>query len=365
MSGQPTSDGAGASPAPWQPDYAIPPGTILQLELTQREITQAELASRAGLSPKHVNQVIKGVVPLSAEMALALERVLGTPSHVWNGLEAAYRGAAVKSRSRAALADHSSWASRFPIAALVRHGILDRSDGVADRAEKILTFFGVASPEVYRRLWDEPVVAFRRSEHIAPDPYATAAWLRMAELAARTVDRGSFDPQAFRQLLARARALTRTPLSLAFPELQSRCSAAGVVVVRVPEIRGARACGATRWIDSRYPIIVLTGRYNVEDSLWFSFFHESGHVLLHPRKTTYIKPEDAGGGAAEEREADEFARSALIPTEFVEELATLRSDAEIATFAARIGVDQGIVAGRLMADGVRRWSPRLRRKIVS
>lgn len=364
MTGRPTGAADGGSTTPWRPDYAIPPGTILQLELAERGISQAELASRAGLSPKHVNQVIKGVVPLSAEMALALERVLGTPSHVWNGLEAAHRGAVVRSRSRELLTDHSTWSAKFPLTELVAHKIVGADDDVADRSEKILTFFGVANIHVYEQLWDAPMVAFRRSEKPAPDPYATAVWLRMAEFESQTVDRGSFNPNAFRALLGRARALTRTPLEVAFPELQSRCAAAGVAVVRVPEIRGTRACGATRWIDSRYPIIVLSGRYKMEDSLWFSFFHEAGHVLMHPRKMTYIKPEQVSTEALEEREADDFARSVLISDEFEKDLIGLRNDADIAAFAARIGVDQGIVAGRMMSDGIRRWSARLRRKIV-
>src|SRR5580658_6695144 len=80
----------------WSPDEALPPGYLLRDELNARSISQAELAMRTGLSPKHINQVINGIVPLSAEVALILERVLGVPSHIWNGMEAAFRDAQVR-----------------------------------------------------------------------------------------------------------------------------------------------------------------------------------------------------------------------------------------------------------------------------
>ena len=85
--GAPTADGRRR----WSPDEALPPGYLLRDELNARSISQAELAVRTGLSTKHINQVIKGIVPLSAEVALVLERVLGVPSHIWNGMETAWQ----------------------------------------------------------------------------------------------------------------------------------------------------------------------------------------------------------------------------------------------------------------------------------
>ncbi len=54
-------------------------------------MTQAELARRAGLTPKAISGIIKGREPITPDTALALERVLGTPASFWCNLERNYR----------------------------------------------------------------------------------------------------------------------------------------------------------------------------------------------------------------------------------------------------------------------------------
>lgn len=48
-------------------------GQELQDLLDKNEISQALLAYRTGLTPKHINCVIKGKAPLSVEVALLIE----------------------------------------------------------------------------------------------------------------------------------------------------------------------------------------------------------------------------------------------------------------------------------------------------
>jgi HTH-type transcriptional regulator/antitoxin HigA len=67
-------------------DYAVPPGETLRELLEEQGLSQRDLARRAGLSPKHVNKLLQGLVPLSADVAVRLERVTGTPARLWNAL---------------------------------------------------------------------------------------------------------------------------------------------------------------------------------------------------------------------------------------------------------------------------------------
>jgi HTH-type transcriptional regulator/antitoxin HigA len=75
----------------YEPDYAVPPGRTLRETIDTLGIDQRELAARAGLSAKHVNQVIKGIAPITHDTAIRLERVTGVPARMWNNLEANYR----------------------------------------------------------------------------------------------------------------------------------------------------------------------------------------------------------------------------------------------------------------------------------
>jgi HTH-type transcriptional regulator/antitoxin HigA len=340
----------------WRPDEALPPGYLLRDELDARRITQAELALRTGLSPKHVNQIINGVVPLSAEVALILERVLGVPSHIWNRMEVSFRDVQVRQIAEDRFRSFIDWARKFPVAELIKHDRLAVGDTGPVLVAKLLAFFGVADPEAFAGLWNERSAVFRRTPQHKVDFYATATWLRLAELEAADIGLNPFDCKAFANLLPSLRALTRLPFGEALPELQERAAATGVAVVRIPEIPGTRACGATRWINSAYPIIVLSGRYKTEDSVWFSFFHEAGHIIRHPKKMTYIRPEHGTDDDELETEANRFAADALIPLHAAAQLAKLRTTPEITAFAGEIGVDPGIVAGRLSKDDVLPWS---------
>ena len=149
---------------------------------------------------------------------------------------------------------------------------------------------------------------------------------------------------------------TKLPLTEALPELQQQAAATGVAVVRIPEIPGTRACGATRWLNSTYPIVVLSGRYKTEDSVWFSFFHEAGHITRHAKKMTYIRPGEGAGDDELETEANQFAANTLIPPNAAAQLGRLRAVPEITAFANQIGVDPGIVAGRLSNDKALTWA---------
>jgi HTH-type transcriptional regulator/antitoxin HigA len=59
-------------------DYAVAPGETLQELLEEQGLSQRDLARRAGVSPKHVNRLLQGLVPLSADVAVRLERVTET-----------------------------------------------------------------------------------------------------------------------------------------------------------------------------------------------------------------------------------------------------------------------------------------------
>jgi Zn-dependent peptidase ImmA (M78 family) len=92
------------------------------------------------------------------------------------------------------------------------------------------------------------------------------------------------------------------------------------------------------------------------DQLWFSFFHEIGHILLHSKKASFIdSPEDGSGSEEIEREADLFASETLIKPEQLSRFLVDHprpSTEDIQRFAARINLHDGVVAGRLQTMGI-------------
>ena len=77
--------------ASFRPDWVSTPGdTILDLS-EERGWTQANLTAPLGLSLKHVNQLIRGKVPFTEEVALRLGQMLGASVGFWLTREARYR----------------------------------------------------------------------------------------------------------------------------------------------------------------------------------------------------------------------------------------------------------------------------------
>jgi HTH-type transcriptional regulator / antitoxin HigA len=75
----------------YHPDSVSLPGETLEEVLTDRQMTQVDLATRSALSLKTINEIIKGKAAITPETALQLERVLGVPASFWNSLERNYR----------------------------------------------------------------------------------------------------------------------------------------------------------------------------------------------------------------------------------------------------------------------------------
>jgi HTH-type transcriptional regulator/antitoxin HigA len=341
-------------PAP-EADYAIPPGESLRERLAELHMSQAEFARRTGLTTKHVNQVMQGVASLSAEVAQRLEYATGTPSWWWLRLEADYRDALTRLSQREELAADVAWVDSMPVRELLRQGVLpDEPRDKVSRLQQLLAFFGVASVDAYEAVWGTPAAAFRQSPAYEVNPAAVAAWLRLGEVAAGDLDIAPFAEHKLRALLPELRGLSRQPVREALRALTGLCASAGVAIVFTPEVTGARAYGATRWLNGRLPVLQLSLRGRTDQALWETVFHELGHVLLHSRRALFIESDDGGPSAesaAQEEEAAAFARDTLIPPEHRERLAALRTIEDAVIFAEKTGISAGLVAGYLQAAG--------------
>lgn len=336
-------------PAPYTPDYGVTVGDLLRRELGARGLSQAEFAARTGLSPKHVNQVIQGVVPLSTSTAILIERALGLSAELLTAIEAGHQATTGRAKAIESMTEYAAWFRRFPLTVLREREILTKSKTQNEQIGQLLEFFGVANPDAFVRLYADDALSFRRAQHLSVDAPATAVWLRLAEHEASRLSSDHYDKKGFVDLLPHLRDLTKAHLSKAFPELQHQCAQMGVAVVHAPDITGARVYAATRWLSASRPVIALSGRGQYEDGVWFSFFHEAGHVILHPtrRSLVHLEPEGGDDGDGAESDANRFARSMLLGNEVDEErLRMVRSVADARSLATDLGVHEGIVAGQ-------------------
>ncbi len=351
----------------FEPDYAVAPGRTLRSTLAERGLTQADLAERAGLSLKHINQIAQGVAPVTPETALLLEQVTDVPARRWNALESKYRERLARAENRERLADEEDWLKELPIKELISRGFVSARADKPTQVEQACRFFAVADPERWRRVWLAPLVSFRQSAAFAADAGAVATWLRLGELEAMEIETEPFNAKRFRAALTEARRLTRLEPRTALRRVRKLCAKAGVAVVFLPDIGKTRICGAARWLTPQKALIQLSDRFKADDQLWFSFFHEASHLLLHSKKELFVTEGDmANATVEEEQEANAFAAAQLIPRRYEHELRQLTTDSDVVAFAEELGIAPGIVVGRLHKEELWDWSRgnRLRRKIV-
>lgn len=334
------------------PDVAIPPGDFLAEEIAARGLTQAQLALRMGRPTQAVNEIIQGKKEITPETALQLERVLGTPAHVWTGLAADYRLTQARLQDDTRLAAEVPLAARFPYREMVRHGWVPKVRSAIDRVRELLRFFACAS---LQRVSSLQPVSFRTSAAAQVSHEALAAWLRQGEREVERRTVGPLDMDGVEELIPSLRTLTLRPIEQALRTATDSLAACGVALVFVPHLPGTGAHGAVRWVRGR-PVVQLSIRGRRADMVWFTFFHELGHVLRHSRQAAFIEIDGATQDDPE-READAFARDTLIPPSAFRRLeaqllSRAVSEQMVRAFAADNGIDPGIVVGRLQHEGL-------------
>jgi HTH-type transcriptional regulator / antitoxin HigA len=336
----------------FQPDYAIHPGETLAETLEELGMSQAELAQRMGRPLQMISEIIQAKKAITAETALQLERATGVPANFWNSSQRNYEATLARLEEERGLVPDSSWLKQFPLKALIEKGWVPRFDSPAEQLRALLNFFGVAGIKGWKALWTSPEVAYRKSTAFAANPMAAAAWLRQGERLAQQIRTGTYNQELFIKALYDIRRLTTTDPDIFVPRATDLCCAAGVALVFVPELPATRAYGATRWLTPSKAILQLSLRGKTDDFLWFTFFHQSAHILKHGKRDVFIEAKDGTNDQEtlrKEQEANTFASDLLIPKHA---LNAFRQQGRFTTqtvqrFAAELGIAPGIVVGRL------------------
>lgn len=340
----------------FQPDWVSPPGDTIADLLEEKSWSQVEFAQRCGYTTKHVSQLINSKATITEETAIKLEKVLGSSARFWITREAQYRESMARQQEFNALEADVDWLKQLPLADMIKYGWARKFRHKGQQVAELLRFFGVASVQAWEKQYAEPIAAFKASNKFKKDGAAVSAWLRQGERVAADIVCAPFDKARFKQVLKELRALTRESDPNKFvPILIKMCSEVGVSVVLEPTPKkGCPISGATRWLSPNKALLMLSLRHKTNDNLWFAFFHEAAHLLLHGKKMVFLEFE--GLNDKHEQEANQFARDWLIPPDKAEWLRSLGNTyAAVEAFAEEIGVAPAIVVGRMQYEKYIPW----------
>ncbi|MEJ2727452.1 MAG: HigA family addiction module antitoxin, partial [Deltaproteobacteria bacterium] len=170
-------------------DLAIPPGEYLAEVIAELGMSKDELSKRLNRPAPKLSAIFKGEKAITPETALQLEKVVGVPAHIWNGLEAEYRLVRAREREqqkKEQLKDEIDFIKPFCYSELVKYGIVAKRTRPIDKVIELQNFFGVTSLKTVGTLHRyQP--AFRSSKRDR-SPEAVAAWLRVGELRAQKIN---------------------------------------------------------------------------------------------------------------------------------------------------------------------------------
>ena len=319
-----------------------------------------EFAVRVSKPEKTIFAVINGSSSITTEMAVSFETVTRIPASFWLRKQQMYDEYMVRKKREEDATAAIAWMKLFPYAVMVNRGWITATKIAEEKVRYLFEFFGVSTEKAWEDYYLNKAlkVAFRISLSSAKDPHAMSVWLRQGELQAAAQSLAvPFDEKKLRSTLPAMKQLMIDNPTDFFHQLQALCNSCGVVLIATETLPKAPINGATRWINNT-PVIQLSGRYKGYDNLWFNFFHEVGHILLHGKKDIFLEQDDVEGqNEAKEKEADKFASEILLSSaderDFLQN--SVFSETTILDAAKKYHTHPSILVGRLKHIGVMKY----------
>lgn len=297
-------------------DLIIHPGETIADVLENRGITQAELASRAGVSPAYVSNVIAGKKGISANFAMGLEYALGVPKSFWLNLQANYEAELLEVNEEQTITDEER---------KVREDLKDivkylRKQGKMligeNKDESILSLRKVLQISDITNLKEMiPTGAFRMAGNAAVNPNVLGAWIRLCQLAGndKTIS-AKFEKKYTNDLIHEIKSIMCCKNAELQRDLKNVMERYGIDFSVAKNFRGAPVQGYISKKNDGIYQMVLTIRGAFADIFWFSLFHEIGHIVNGDIGKN-LKFLDYGNDYDKELAADLFASNMLLSPE--------------------------------------------------
>jgi HTH-type transcriptional regulator / antitoxin HigA len=312
------------------------PIEAIVFRMEQQNLQPRDLIPYIGSRSK-VSEVLSGKRPLTLPMIRALHDGLKIP------LKALIKEPSVLEDNR----NEVDWA-RFPLREMIARGWVDAISTI-NPIPVLKAFFERGGGP-----W-KTAVLYRRTRHIrsgrSSNPYHLEAWRgRVMNRVAEAPPRVAFEPGSitdeFMRDLAKLSAQPEGPRA-AVEFLANR----GIALIIEPQLSQTYLDGAAFITPDNYLVIGLTIRFDRVDNFWFALMHELAHLARHLDESSEFY-DDLEADELEdplEKEADEVAREALVPSAmWVKSGARATKTPEaVNRLAQRLGVHPALVAGRI------------------
>ena len=303
------------------------PGKILRRELEERGIRQKDFAVQIGMQATHLNSLINGKKDISEKIAIKLENALGISSIEWLNMQNKYDYYSAKIEERG---EEEAEASRK-----------EEAIGEMLNLEAIYSAFKIQSTSPRQRLCELASIGninditnleincsgyFKKSEKCQINTKNLRAWLFIAQcVASKSIVDNEYSEGDAEKAASLISSLANSN-TLTVSDIKNILNENGIAYAHVAELDKTPVDAYSTMINGRYAIIV-TYRHNDMDKLAFDVLHELGHISMHIKNNgqSFIAV-DSADKDLKEKEADEFARNYLIPSEIWKKIETVQTN---------------------------------------
>lgn len=322
------------------------PGSYVKEVFEDFQMTQHEFAMRLDMDDKQLSLLMNEKRRLTMEDAMKIATLLGTSTDVWINLQNSYDQYLLELKKEETFVKEKNIYRMIDKHFLAQTHLVDFNLDLASQIDCLKRNLFLTNLETLKT--EDFFTFFRKSKGIESEKTIILqnVWIATALKKASIIKKYSFNESELKQLLHQILPMTLMSPKEFIPKLQELMCLAGVQLVVLPYLPQSNIYGITRWVDNHVVVAVSTrGKYS--DIFWFSFFHELDHVFKKAKREMLMTHQKM------EIEADHFSSDFLIPKEDYEQLIKEKiNEDSILSFSKKIGIDPGIIVGRLQHDHI-------------
>ena len=337
------------------PFEATHPGILIKDELEFREdIKQKDLAELLGVKPSFLNEIIKGKRPITADLAILLEKALEIPADYWMKFQSQYEidCARIKEKNINKIKLIELWniiKEYVPVNYFKKQGYL--SEKLEENINKIKLIYSINTiDDLVNIIAIKKFAFYKKSEKLKIDDKNMIAWNSLAEFEAKNQLINTFNFDNIEQL-------TKNLNNIFFEnnntltKVKDVLNQFGVKFLTIEKLEKTPVDGYSFWSENN-PAIAVTLRHSRIDNFAFTIMHEIGHIALHLKNNKEQKFLDLTHKEVNhfETEANDFAQKKLISENCWDDIITNYiplDDEKIIEISNRYNIHPAIILGRV------------------
>ncbi|MBN2867250.1 MAG: HigA family addiction module antidote protein [Flavobacteriaceae bacterium] len=300
------------------PVQATHPGVLIKDEIDATpDLNQRSLAKELGVLPSFLNEIIKGKRPVTADLAILLEKALGISADYWMKFQSQYEidKARVKQKNIKKLRNIEIWniiKDYVPVRYFKKHNyLIDELEADIKAIKKIYNVETV--DDLVSSFSKDKFAYYRKSEKLKIDDKNMFAWSSLAQYEATKQKANTFNFDNLNQLRINLNNLFYEN-SDTINRVKALMNQFGIKMLFIDKLEKTPIDGFSFW-SNRNPVIAMTLRHNRIDNFAFTVMHEIGHIDLHlknDRNKKFMDLTKKQGIDKCEKEADSYAQESLI-----------------------------------------------------